>query len=181
MFSLFEEKKIKLKKCARAILDSDNKMPSCFVRIIFKNVTGIMWTVNSLGRSYISEKPLSKWETFVDIIINEGGDPSTGEVNGTCSRVAWAVRVDHVTVSKIWKQFCAKRTLSPQKNYRGCPSNLSYGDLCMIEASKREKPSISYEEILERLYEFGDLPYGTVSKALSRMPSDGDCLVESLR
>ena len=29
MFSLFEEKKIKFKKCARAILDSDNKMPSC--------------------------------------------------------------------------------------------------------------------------------------------------------
>ena len=32
MFSLFEEKKIKFKKCARAILDSDNKMPSCCPR-----------------------------------------------------------------------------------------------------------------------------------------------------
>lgn len=47
----------------------------------------------------------------------------------------------------------------------------------MIEALKREKPSISYEEILEKLYEFGDLPYGTVSNsALSnavrrRLPS----------
>ena len=30
MFSLFEEKKIKFKKCTRAILDSDNKMPSCY-------------------------------------------------------------------------------------------------------------------------------------------------------
>ena len=29
VFSLFEEKKIKFKKCARAIFDSDNKMPSC--------------------------------------------------------------------------------------------------------------------------------------------------------
>ena len=35
----------------------------------------------------------------------------------------------------------------------------------MIEALKREKPSISYEEILEKLYKFGDLPYGTVSKS----------------
>ena len=77
---------------------------------------------------------------IVDIIINEGGDPSTGEFNGTYSSVARAVRVDHVTVSKIWEQFCAKRTLSAQTNFRGRPSNLSYGDLCMIEALKREKP-----------------------------------------
>ena len=33
VFSLFEEKKIKFKKCARAILDSDNKMPSCLLSI----------------------------------------------------------------------------------------------------------------------------------------------------
>ena len=33
VFSLFEEKKIKFKKCARAILDSDNKMPSCLTSI----------------------------------------------------------------------------------------------------------------------------------------------------
>ena len=138
-----------------------------FTRVIFKKVTGIMWTVNSLGRSYISGKPLSKYlrSAIVDIIINEGGDPSTGEFNGTYSSVAWAVRVDHVTALKIWKQFCAKRTLPLQNNYRERPSNLSYGDLCMIEALKREKPSVSYEEILEKLYEFGDLPYGTVFKS----------------
>ena len=47
----------------------------------------------------------------------------------------------------------------------------------MIEALKRKKPSISYEEFLEKLYEFGDLPYGTVSKstlsnaARRRLPS----------
>ena len=80
---------------------------------------------------------------IVDIIINEGGDPSTGEFNSTYSCVAWAVKVDHVTVSKIWKQFCDKQTISPQKNYCGRPRNLSYGDLCMIEALKHEKPSIS--------------------------------------
>ena len=108
-----------------------------------------MWTVNSLGRSYISGKPLSKGfrSAIVDIIINEGGDPSTGEFHGTYSCVARAVGVDHVTVSKIWKQVCVKQTLSPQKKFRGRPSNLSYGDLCMIEALKREKPSISCEEI----------------------------------
>ena len=53
----------------------------------------------------------------------------------------------------------------------------------MIEALKCEKPLISYEEILDKLYEFGDLPYGTVSEsALSnavrrRLPR----VVESLR
>ena len=138
-----------------------------------------MWTVNSLGRSYISGKPLSKdlRSVIVDTIINEGGDPSTGQFNGTYSSVAKAVKVNHATVAKIWKQFCAKKTLSPKTNFRGRPSNLSYGDLCLIEALKRDKLSISYEEILEKLYEFGDLPYGTVSKsALSnavrrRLPS----------
>ena len=36
-----------------------------------------MWTVNSLGQSYISGKPLSKdlRSAIVDTIINEGGDP----------------------------------------------------------------------------------------------------------
>ena len=71
-----------------------------FARVIFKKVTGIMWTVNSLRRSYISGEPLSKdlRSAIVDIIINEGGDPSTGEFNGTYSSVARAVWVDHVTV-----------------------------------------------------------------------------------
>ena len=74
-----------------------------FTRVIFKKVTGIIWTVNSLGRSYISGKPLSKYlrSGIVDIIINEDGDPSTGEFNGTYSSVARAVRVDHVTVSSL--------------------------------------------------------------------------------
>ena len=41
-----------------------------------------MWTVNSLGRSYINGKALSKdlRSAIVDIIVNEGGDLSTGEV-----------------------------------------------------------------------------------------------------
>ena len=56
-----------------------------FARVIFKNVSyycSIMWTVNSLGRSYINGKPLSKdlRSAIVDIIVNEGGDLSTGEV-----------------------------------------------------------------------------------------------------
>ena len=78
-----------------------------------------MWIVNSLGRSYISGKPLSKdlRSAIIDIIINEGGDPSTGKFNGTYSSVARAVRVDHVTVPKIWKQFCAKRTLSSPNKF----------------------------------------------------------------
>ena len=37
MFLLFEEKKIKFKKCARAILDSDDKMPSCYQDVLTGN------------------------------------------------------------------------------------------------------------------------------------------------
>ena len=78
---------------------------------------------------------------IVDIIINEGGDPSTGEFNSTYSRVAWAVKVDHVTVSKIWKQFCDKQTLS-------LPQKITVDVLVIFHTEtyvwlKREKPSIS--------------------------------------
>ena len=69
------------------------------------------------------------------------------------------------------------RCISPKKNTGGNPSHLSQGDLQYIEFLKQQRPSITYDEIIQQLYEFGDLPYGTISKtALSeavrhRLPS----------
>ena len=42
---------------------------------------------------------------------------------------------------------------------------MEFGDLCLIEALKRAKPSIIYDEILYKLYEYGDLPFESVSKS----------------
>lgn len=127
-----------------------------------------MWTVNRKGRSFERGKALSKElrSLIIDIIISKGGNTDTGEFNSSYSAVARSVGVDHKTVAKVWKKFCNNRSFSPNKNFVGRPSHLSYGDLCFIEALKREKPTISYDEIMEKLYEFGDLPVaGTVSKS----------------
>lgn len=102
---------------------------------------------------------------IIDKIIRKEGNTLTGQFNSSYSAIARSVGVSHVTVAKVWKQFCSTRSLSPKKNSIARPSHLSYGDLCLIEALKREKPTISYDEILEQLYEFGDLPFGTVSKS----------------
>ena len=85
--------------------------------------------------------------------------------NSSYSEIGRSVRVCHARVAKIWKQFCETRSISPYRNYRGQPSHLSYGDLGLIETLKREKLTISYDVVLQHLYEFGDLPFGTVSKS----------------
>jgi transposase len=87
------------------------------------------------------------------------------------------VGVSSAVVSNIWKRFCQDGTISPKKNRGGNPSHLSQGDLQYDKFFKKQRPSISYNEIIEQLNEFGDLPYGTMSTtALSeavrhRLPS----------
>ena len=100
---------------------------------------------------------------IINKIILNGGDPLTGVFPGTYSGVANTLGVSSVTVSNIWKCYCQDGTISPRKNGGGNPSHLSEGDLQYIEFLKQQQPSISYDEIMEKLHEFGDLPYGTKS------------------
>ncbi len=100
---------------------------------------------------------------IIDKIISKEANTLMGQFNSSYSAIARSVGVGHVTVAKVWQQFCSTRSLPPKYNSTGRPSHLSYGDLCLIEALKREKPTVSYDEILGHLYEFGDLPFGTVS------------------
>jgi hypothetical protein len=126
-----------------------------------------MWTVSSTGRNYLKGKALSSdlRTLIIDKIISKDGDPASGRFDSTYTDIARSVGVSRVVVAKIWKKFCSVHSFSPEKHSGGNPSHLSYGDLCLIEALKREKPSINYDEILEKLYEFGDLPFGNVSKS----------------
>ncbi len=95
-----------------------------------------MWTVSSTGRSYVNGKALSKElrSLIIDKIISEEGNNLTGQFNSSY-------------LANVWQQFCSTRTLSPKYNSTGRPSHLSYEDLCLIEALKCEKPTISYDEI----------------------------------
>ena len=50
----------------------------------------------------------------------------------------------------------------------GKNSNLTQGDLQLIETIKRERPTLSLREIYNVLTEFGDIPKGTSRPAISR-------------
>ena len=71
--------------------------------------------------------------------------------------MSWTV--SSATVSKIWKSYCQTGSqLSPLKHRGGNPSRLSNGDLQLIEVLKRQKPSITHAEVMDCLYDCGDLP-----------------------
>ena len=124
-----------------------------------------MWRSNEHGRLFAPGKPLSNDIRLLIIgnIINNGGNPETGFFPGKFVDIARPLGVSSAVVSKIWKRYWQDKTISPKPNTGGNPSHLSEGDLHYIEFLKRQRPSISYNEILQQLYEFGDLPYGTTS------------------
>ena len=77
--------------------------------------------------------------------------------------IANELNVSSATVSKIWKSYCQTGSqLSPLKHRGGNPSRLSNGDLQLIEVLKRQKPSITHAEVMDCLYDCGDLPFGTL-------------------
>ena len=61
-----------------------------------------------------------------------------------------------------------KRTTEPRWHGGGRNSNLTQGDLQLIETIKREMPTLSLREIYDGFIEFGDIPKGTSRSAISR-------------
>ena len=123
-----------------------------------------MLTIRKSGRSYIPGKPLSSdLRHIIDKIIEGGGDPLTMIFPGRFVDIANELNVSSATVSEICKHYCETDSLSPLKHRGGKPSRLSNGDLELIEVLKRQKPSITYAEVMDCLYDCGDLPYRTTS------------------
>ena len=124
-----------------------------------------MWRANEHGRLFEPGKSLSKDTRLLIIgnIIKNGGNPETGVFPGRFIDIARPLGVSSAVVSKIWKRYWQDKTVDPKPNTGGNPSHLSDGDLHYIEFLKQQKPSITYNEILQKLYEFGDLPHGTTS------------------
>jgi transposase len=119
-----------------------------------------MWRINEHGLLFAHGKPLSRDLRLLIInkIILHGGDVHTGIFPGKYTDIVHSLGVSSAVVSNIWKRFWQNGTISPRKNQGGNPSHLSEGDLQYVEYLKKQQPSISYNEIIERLNEFGDLP-----------------------
>ena len=126
-----------------------------------------MLKITKNGRTYCPGKPLSKdiRICIIDKIIARGGNHITGVFPGEFTEVGKELNVSSNVVSKIWKRFCENRTISPKKHSGGRQSSLSDGDLQLIEVIKRQKPSVSNKELVDSLYDFGDLPYGSTSNS----------------
>ena len=125
-----------------------------------------MWKVSRKGRTYEQGKALSNdtRRSIIDKIISRGGQKETGIFPGKYMDVAGELDLSSAVVSKIWKQYCQTSSISPLKKHTGNPSSLSDGDLQLIEVMKIQKPSTSYTEILDTLFDVGDLPTGSTSR-----------------
>ncbi len=123
-----------------------------------------MWKVNNKGRSHSQGKALSlnARVNIVDEICAKGGDKNTEIFPGKFIDIANEFKVSASTVSKIWRQYCVSNELVP-RHEGGNRRSLSDGDLQFIEILKRQRPTITYSEILDCLHEFGDLPEGETS------------------
>lgn len=121
--------------------------------------------VNNSGRTYKQGKALSSEvrENIIDSIKDKGGDVISGNFPGKFIDVANEFKVCSATVSKLWHQYCTTSDLNP-KHGGGNRRGLSDGDLQLIEVLKRQRPSITYSEIMDDLQDFGDLPEGGTSK-----------------
>ena len=77
--------------------------------------------------------------------------------------IANELNVSSATVSKIWKSYYQTGSqLSPFEAQRRKSYSFIYGDLELIEVLKRQKPSITHAEVMDCLYDCGDLPFGTL-------------------
>ena len=76
---------------------------------------------------------------IVDEILRSGGEIYTGYFPVYFSHVA----VSRTTVKNIWQRLHMERTTEPRRLGGGRNSNLTRGDLQLIETIKRERPTLS--------------------------------------
>ena len=110
---------------------------------------------------------------IVDEIIRNGGDVNTGYFPGRFTDIANALKVSRSCVENVWMHLHTDRTVEQRQHGGRNPSNLTQGDLQLIETWKKARPSSSLREIYDGLNKFGDNPNGTsifaISHALNKM------------
>lgn len=109
---------------------------------------------NIRGRNYIPAHSLSNdLRTLIITSIEEnGGNVLTGEIPyGILSQVADRLKVANSTVRKVWDQNCCYGTVDPLPHVGGRQPILADHDVQYVEFLKREKPSITQNEIKQKL------------------------------
>lgn len=115
--------------------------------------------VSKKGRSYSQGKSLDGdlRRLIIDHCLSSGGNPVNRYLPVTYKSIADRYRVHLSTVTKIWKNFCDKAQVNPDRKGGDRCSKLSEGDLELIEILKSVKGSVQLKEIYSILEEFGDV------------------------
>ena len=121
-------------------------------------------------RNYVKGRPLSADfpALIIDEILRNGGDINTGYFTGPLQDVAKRFKVSRSCVGNLWGRLSRERTIEPRRHGIGNLTNLTQGDLQLIETCKRTRPFSSLKENLDVLNEFGDIPNDTPISAISR-------------
>ena len=82
-------------------------------------------------------------ESIIDEILRNGGDIYTGYFPGRFENVAKQFKVSRSCAENVWRRLCRERTIEPRRHGGGNPTNLTQGDLQLIETCKKARPSLS--------------------------------------
>jgi hypothetical protein len=128
------------------------------------------YTLSSKGMTFIRGEALGEEMrcAIVDKIMNLGGDMATGFFPGSFIEVANHFQIWPETVRKVWILVCSEGTVNPGPHKTGNPAHIKPEDVELVEFLKRERPSISYSSVKEKLEIFGNIEGGTSVSAIGR-------------
>ena len=118
---------------------------------------------NASGRTYVKGRPLSAdfQASIIDEILRNGGDIHTGYFPGRLEDIAKWFKVSRGCVENLWGHLSREHTIEPRRHGGGNPTNLTQGDLQLIETCKKARLSSPLNEIQDVLNELSDIPNGT--------------------
>ncbi|KAK3106666.1 hypothetical protein FSP39_024832 [Pinctada imbricata] len=134
---------------------------------------------NVHGREY--KKGVSLSEDLRALIIRTLKDNGANDVLNTCPRglittTSVQFKVSRQCVKKICEQYCTIGNATCKKRRKNPKYLFSEGDLGLIEALLREKPTMSYRKISEKLMQYSSIPKHVSKQRISdavrkRLPS----------
>ena len=105
---------------------------------------------------------------IVDKIVSQGGDIASGFFPGSFVDIARSFQIWPESVRKVWRLVCSEGTVGARLKKTGNPARIKPEDIEFMEFLKRERPSISYSSIKDKLDTFYDIEGGTSVSAIGR-------------
>lgn len=133
---------------------------------------------NRRGRKFVNGQSCSNdvRNLIITALIEKGADEITGKVpRGVYTQVAQQLMVSNSTVTNIWNIYCCYGSVDPLPHAGGKPRKLGDQEVQYIEFLKRERPSVSLNEMQRRLEQNANVTVSApvLSRTLNHRLSDG--------